>query len=470
MEKFFKLSENGTTVKQEVLAGITTFTTMAYIIMLNPNLLTNYAVGTSLWNAVFVATILASTIGTLIMAFYANKPFVLAPGMGLNSNFAAVCGSIALAAGVAYEEAFAGTLCIVIFSGVLFVILTLVKVREKIIAAIPAPIRLSITAGIGFMLIALGLDSNAMVYTADGGAYSMLDAFFAVGSSGTKAMMGADYPQMLLYVLTMFIGIIVISAFNYRKVNGSIIYGILGASIFYWVVEMAMGQNPFASLATASFVPPIGDMFELTFMSFNPELLFSLGYYAAIMTVISFCMVDMFDTLGTFIGASSKLMEENGNGQIELTKPLLADSLATCAGACLGTSTVTTYAESVSGIEAGGRTGLTALTAAGLLLSCIFLAPIVSLIPPPATSAALIYVGVLMIGSLKNVNYSDVSESMPVALGVMFMATTTNVGNGIGIALIMYALLKAVTGKRDEVSMLTWVLAILFAMKFFITY
>ena len=470
MEKLFKLKENGTNVRTEIIAGISTFMTMAYIIALNPNLLTNFAVGTPLWNAVFLATILSATVGTMIMAFYANKPFALAPGMGLNSYFATVVATIATTSGIAYEQAFGGGLAIILISGVLFTVLTVLKVREKIVDAIPNAVRLGIPAGIGFMLLNIGLGSNAGIFT-ENGAFYMLGSFFANGPSATKAAMGAQYPTMVLYVLTMLLGVFIIASLSHKKVKGSVLFGILGSSIFYWIGSFILGNNPFASLAGASFVPPFADMFNMTFFKFDFSTLFSIGYFTAIMTVISFCMVDMFDTIGTLLGTAKQANMLDKTGAFpDMNKAMLSDSIATCVGACTGTSTVTTFIESAAGVEEGGRTGLTALTTAILFLICMFFAPIAALIPAPATSAALVYVGILMMSGLKDVDYSDITQSVPVALSIIFMIITGGIGTGIGIGLIAYAVLKACIGEIKDVSLVTWILMILFLGKFFITF
>lgn len=471
MEKFFKLKENGTTVKTEIIAGVSTFMTMAYIIALNPNLLTNYAVGTPLWNAVFMSTILSAAVGTLIMAFYANKPFALAPGMGLNSYFAVVVSTIAATAGITYEEAFGGGLAIILFSGILFTILTVIKVREKIVDAIPNAVRLGIPAGIGFMLISIGLTSNAGIYTADGGYYTMLGTFFTEGPSATKAMIGDAYNTMIVYVITLFIGLFTIAILNAKKVKGSVLIGMVASSVFYWISMVVLGVNPFASLQGASFIPPFKDMLDVTLFKFDFKTLFSLGYFSAIMTIISFCMVDMFDTIGTLIGTAKRanMLDENGN-MPDINKAMLADSVATCFGACTGTSTVTTFIESSAGVEEGGRTGLTALTTGLLFFACMFIAPIAALIPAPATSSALVFVGILMMNSLKEVDYNDISQSIPVALCIIFMTITGAIGTGIGMALVSYTIIKFVNGKANDISAVTILLSLLFIAKFFIIF
>ncbi len=469
LEKVFKLKENRTNVKTEIIAGLATFMTMAYIVQLNPNLLTNFAVGTPLWNAVFMATILSAAVGTILMALLANKPFALAPGMGLNSYFASVVAGIAAAAGIAYEEAFGGGLAIILISGILFTILTVLKVREKIVEAIPKSVRLGISAGIGLMLVNIGLSTNAAVYY-DGGSQTMI-GFFTDGASVTKAAMGSAYPTMILYIITMFVGLFAIAALNHKKVKGSILIGMVVAAVIYWIGSFILGTNPFASLSGASFLPPFKDMFDMTFLTFSFKTLFRMGFLSAIMTVISFCMVDMFDTIGTLLGTAKKANMLNEKGEMpDMNKAMLADSLATCVGACTGTSTVTTFIESASGVEEGGRTGLTSIVTGLCFLACMFVAPIAALIPAPATSAALVFVGVLMISALKEVDYSDVSASVSVVLMLIFMMVTGGIGNGIGIGLIAYSVVKICTGRAKEVSILTLVLSVLFIGKFFIAF
>ena len=481
MEKLFKLKQNGTTVRTEVLAGLTTFMTMAYIIALNPNLIVGFGanaeVGGALWNGIFLATVISAGIGTLLMAFLANKPFAMAPGMGLNSYFATVVAGIAAAmtaaGGVDYtfQDAYGAGLAIILISGILFTILTLLNIREKIVDAIPKAVRLGIPAGIGLMLVNIGLGSNAGVQDANFNMYYMLGSFFSNGPSATKAAMGDAYGTMVLYVLTTFIGIFAIAVMHHKKVKGSVLFGMLIAAAAYWIGCFFMGQNPFASLATASWMPPFRDMAATTLFKFDFGDLFSIGVFSAIMTIISFCMVDMFDTIGTLYGTAQRagMLDKEGN-MPNMKQAMLSDSIGTMVGACTGTSTVTTFIESAAGVEAGGRTGLTSLVTGVLFLLCMFISPIAALIPAPATSSALVFVGMLMMGSLKDVDYGDVAGVLPVVLMLVFMMVTSSVGNGIGIGLITYSVLKICTGKAKEVSWLTIVLAVLFILKFFIVF
>ncbi len=470
MEKIFKLKANGTSVRTEIVAGLTTFMTMAYIIALNPNLLTNFTTG-SLWNGVFMATCIASAIGMFVMAFAANKPFAMAPGMGLNSFFAVVVGNIVGMTGLTYLESFQAALCIILLEGIVFLILSIFNIREKIVDAIPLGVRMGIAPGIGLMLMNIGLGSNVGVYSDTAGPfYVMRDFFGALTPSVAQANMGSGYPQMVLTVVTMFIGLFVIVILDHRKVKGSVLIGMLAASVIYWAGSFIfLDVNPFASLATASFLPPFGDMAETTLFKFNFAGFMQIGWFTAITLIITFCMIDMFDTIGTLVGTASRagMVDENGK-MPNMKEALIADAVGTVAGAVTGTSTVTTFVESASGVEAGGRTGLTALTTGILFLACIFIAPIAALIPAAATSSALIYVGVLMLAGLKNVDFSDMTQLVPVAIMLIAMPISGSIGHAIGLGLITYTVMKVFAGKAKEVSALTYIISLLFLVKFFL--
>ena len=473
MENFFKLKENKTTVRTEILAGLTTFMTMAYIIALNPNLLTGFAVGTPLWNGVFLATCLASALGTVCMAFLANKPFVMAPGMGLNSFFASIAASIAVINGTNYDNAFQAALSIILIEGIVFLLLSVLNVREKIVTAIPLGIRLGIGPAIGLMLMNIGFGSNVSIYTADGGPfYAMRDFFGAMTPKLLRDSMGGgiDYDTMVVSVITMFIGLVIIILLAKKGVKAAVLIGMLIASIFYWICQgVVLGTNPFESLKTASFIPPFKDMFDTTFFKFDFKGLFDLGIFTAITLVITFCMIDMFDTIGTLVGTASKanMLDKQGN-MPNMKEALLSDAIGTVAGACSGTSTVTTFVESASGVEAGGRTGLTALTAGLMFLACIFIAPIAAIIPSPATSSALIYVGIIMLQGLSKVDFHDLDQFVPVVIMLLAMPISGSIGHGIGLAMILYTFIKVFSGKAKEVSALTYVISLLFIIKFFV--
>ena len=476
LEKVFKLSENKTTVKTEVVAGLTTFMTMAYIIALNPNLLTGFgAAGQDLWNGVFLATCIASAIGTFCMAFLANKPFAMAPGMGLNSFFAVVVGNIVAMTGMTYVASFQAALVIILLEGIVFVVLSIFNVREKIVEAIPLGIRLGISPAIGLMLMNIGLGSNVGIYAEGNGFttpfYVMRDFFGALTPSYLQGNMGdAGFATMILTVVTMFVGLFVILAMSKKGIKGSVLYGMLVASVIYWIGSFAfLHTNPFASLATASFLPPFADMAKVTLFKFNFAGFMEIGWFTAITLIITFCIIDMFDTIGTLVGTASRagMVDEKGD-MPNMKEALLSDAIGTIAGACTGTSTITTFIESASGVEAGGRTGLTAVVTGLLFLACIFIAPIAAIIPAAATSAALIYVGILMLQGLKRVDFDDMDQMVPVALMLIGMPISGSIGHAIGLGLISYTIMKIFGGKAKEVSVLTYVISALFLVKFFL--
>ncbi|RHT17691.1 NCS2 family permease [Clostridium sp. AM34-9AC] len=473
LEKIFKLKENNTTARTEIIAGLTTFMTMAYIIALNPNLLTGFGKDTmpELWNGVFLATCIASAIGTIVMAFLANKPFAMAPGMGLNSFFAVVVTNIVALTGMTYVASFQSALCIVLIEGIVFLVLSVLNIREKIVDAIPLGVRLGIAPAIGLMLLNIGVGSNAGIYSENGGPfYAMRDFFGALTPSLAKTNMGSGYSAMVLSVVTMFVGLFAIVVLAQRGVKGAVLLGMLISSIIYWAGEaMFLGTNPFASLAAASFVPAFGDMASTTLFKFDFRGFAEIGWFTAITLIITFCIIDMFDTIGTLVGTASRAGMLDKNGKMpNMKQALLSDAVGTVAGSLTGTSTVTTFVESASGVEAGGRTGLTALTTGIMFLACIFIAPIAGIIPAAATSSALIYVGVLMVAGLKNVDFDDICQALPVALMMIAMPISGSIGHAIGIGLITYTVIKVFTGKAKDVSVLTYVLSLIFLLKFFI--
>ena len=473
MEKLFRLKENGSSVKTEIIAGLTTFMTMAYIIALNPNLLTNFDTGSALWNAVFVATCLASAIGTACMAFLANKPFVMAPGMGLNSFFAVICGNMAAMLKTDYTSAFQATMCIILVEGIVFLMLSVFNIRDKIVTAIPLGVRLGIGPAIGLMLMNIGFGSNAGVY-AEGNGYTspfyvMRDFFGAMTPSTIRDQMGQEYSQMVLSVITMFVGLFVIVLLAKKGKKSAVLVGMLSGSIIYWAGEaIFLHINPFASLKGASFLPHFKDMAEVTLFKFDFHDFFQIGWFTAVTLIITFCMIDMFDTIGTLVGTASRagMTDKDGN-MPKMKEALTADAVGTIAGACCGTSTVTTFVESASGVEAGGRTGLTSLTAAFMFLACLFVSPVVAIIPAAATSSALISVGVLMLQGLKNINFDDIDQIVPVFIMLLAIPISGSIGHGIGLAMISHMVIKVFSGHAKEVSVLTYVISALFLVKFF---
>ena len=472
LEKLFKLKDNKTTVKTEIIAGLTTFMTMAYIVALNPNILTGFgAHGQELWNGVFMATCVASAIGMFAMAFLANKPFALAPGMGLNNFFAVVVANIVSITGLSYVESFQAALCIILIEGIIFIILSILNIRDKIVAGIPMGVRLGIAPAIGLMLMNIGLGSNAGVMDENGNMfYAMRDFFGALTPSLAKDNMGSGYAGMVLTVVTMFVGLFVIVVLAQKGIKASVILGMLVASVVYWAGQaIFLGSNPFAALSGASFVPPVKDMVETTLFKFNFQGFAELGWFTVITLIVTFCIIDMFDTIGTLVGTASRagMLDKDGN-MPQMKEALMSDAVATVVGSATGTSTVTTFVESASGVEAGGRTGLTALVTGFVFLACTFIAPIAAIIPAAATSAALIYVGVLMLTGLKNIDFNDISQTLPVTLMLIAMPVSGSIGHAIGLGLISYTVIKLFTGKGKEVAVLTYVLSAIFLIKFFL--
>lgn len=472
-EQMFHLKENGTTVKTEIIAGLTTFMTMAYIIALNPNLLTGFGAdgGKQLWNGVFMATCIASAVGMFVMAFAANKPFAMAPGMGLNSFFALVTANIMTMTQMSYLESYQSALVIILIEGLIFAVLSVLNVREKIVDAIPLGVRLGIAPAIGIMLMNIGLGSNAGIYSETGGPFYMMRDFFGSLTAGlARTTMGSGYSQMLLTVATAFIGLFVIIILAHIGMKAAVIIGMLAASVIYWAGEfLFLHTNPFAGLAEASFLPPFGDMAQTTLFKFNFTGFAKMGGFTITTLIVTFCIIDMFDTIGTLVGTASRAGMLDKNGKMpKMKEALLSDAIGTVTGAVTGTSTVTTFIESASGVEAGGRTGLTTLTTGVLFLACIFIAPLAAIIPAAATSSALIYVGLLMLSGLKNINFDDVCQYVPVGLMLIAMPISGSIGHAIGIGLISYTVIKLFTGKGKEVSVLTYVLSLIFLVKFFL--
>ena len=318
---------------------------------------------------------------------------------------------------------------------------------------------------------AIGLGSNAGVYSETGGPFFMMRDFFgALTPSVAQTTMGSGYNSMLLTVITTFIGLFVIVALAKKGIKGAVLFGMLISSVVYWIGQFVfLGTNPFASLATASFAPPFADMMNTTFFKFNFQGFVEIGWFTVITLTITFCIIDMFDTIGTLVGTASRagMVDKQGN-MPSLKEALLSDAVGTIAGACTGTSTVTTFVESASGVEAGGRTGLTALVCGIVFLACMFIAPIAAIIPAAATSAALIYVGVLMLQGLSKVDFNDMDQMVPVSLMLIGMPVSSSIGHAIGIGLISYTIMKIFGGKAKEVSVLTYAISALFLVKFFL--
>ena len=435
LDRYFKLTENKTDVKTEVIAGITTFITMAYILFVNPDMLSVTGMD---YNSVFLATCISAAIGTFLMGFYAKIPFAQAPGMGLNAFFTY---AVVLNLGYTWEQA----LGIVFISGLLFIFLTVTGFRTAIINAIPSYLKNAIGGGIGLFITLIGLKNAGLV----------------VADEATLVALGnIQNPGVLLSV----IGLIITAILMLRNVKGAILLGI----IITMLIGIPMGVTNTSIAMDFSFdITPT--LFKMDLLGlFKSSGLGLVGAIASVATVvISFALVDMFDTLGTLIGTATKanMLDEEGNLP-NMDKALMSDAIATVAGALLGTSTVTTFVESAAGIAEGGKTGLTAVTTGTLFVLSIFLAPFALMVPAQATAPALIIVGVLMIGAVTKINFDDFSEAMPAFFTITLMPFTYSISNGIAVGLIMHVLAKVATGKAKEVHPMVYFLVFIFILKF----
>ena len=429
MEKFFELKKHGTDVKTEVIAGITTFMTMAYILIVNPIVLSETGMPAG---SVFTATAVASLVGTLVMALWAKLPFALAPGMGLNAFFAA---TVVLSMGYSWQFA----LTAVFLEGIIFLILTAFNVREAIINSIPANMRKAISAGIGLFIAFIGLTGSGIIVIGNGVPLAFGDI-----TSGS--------------VLVALIGLIVSGFLLARKVKGALLIGIVVATIVGIPFSVTSVEG-FRLVSAPASLRPI-------FFQFEWSQIFSLDMLVVLFT---FLFVDLFDTVGTLVGVSTKAGIMNADGTIPRAKEaLFADAIGTTVGAMLGTSTVTTYVESAAGVEEGGRSGLTSLVVAAMFLLAIFFSPLFLMVPTAATAPALILVGLFMLSPIKEIDFSDYTEAIPAFLTIVMMPFAYSIAEGIVFGVLSYTILKLLTGRVKEVQPLTWVVAIVFVLKFFV--
>nr|WP_272941692.1 NCS2 family permease [Marinobacterium stanieri] len=424
LDKLFKLSEHQTSVKTEVVAGLTTFLTMAYIIFVNPSMLAAAGMDSG---AVFVATCLAAAIGCFVMGFWANYPIALAPGMGLNAFFSfTVVGQM----GYSWETALGA----VFISGVCFFLLSIFRIREWIINSIPLSLKGGIGAGIGLFLGFIGL-KNAGIVT---------DNQATLVTIGDMSQWGA---------IMACLGFIIIATLYYRRVTGSVMIGILAITL----ISLATGHVEFNGIASAppSLAPTLGQL------DIGGAL--SIGLLSVI---FSFLFVDLFDTSGTLIAVAQKGKMLTPDGKLpRLGRALMADSTATMAGSVMGTSTTTSYIESGAGIAAGGRTGLTAVVVGLLFIACLFLSPLAGTIPAYATAPALLFVAVLMTHSLVNIDWDDITEAAPVVIATVSMPLTFSITTGIAFGIISYTAIKALSGRFDQLNPALWILSALFVIK-----
>ena len=453
MDKLFHLSENETNVRTEIVAGITTFMTMAYILAVNPNILSASGMDRG---AVFTATALASMLASFLMAAFANYPFVLAPGMGLNAYFAY---TVVLQMGYSWQMALAA----VFVEGVIFIVLSLTNVREAIFNAIPLNLKAAVSTGIGLFIAFIGLQNAKIVVDS-----ATLVSIYPIKASLENGMFRSEGITVLLAML----GILVTAYLMVKQVKGGILWGILITWLMGIICELAGFYVPDPAIGTYSVLPDFSQGFGIqdmspTFMKLDFSKVFSLEFGTV---VFAFLFVDMFDTLGTLIGVAQKADMLDKEGKLpHIRGALMADAVGTCAGAMFGTSTTTTFVESASGVAAGGRTGLTAVVAGILFGLSLFLAPIFLAIPSFATAPALVAVGFLMITSILQVNFSDYTEAVPCYICMIAMPFMYSISEGIALGVISYVVLNLLTGgaKSKKISPIMYVLAVLFSLKYF---
>lgn len=428
-ETFFKLKENNTSFKTEVLAGITTFMTMAYILVVNPGILSQSGMD---FGAVFTATALAAIITTLLIGLYAKLPFAAAPGMGLNAFFA-----FTVVKGMGYSWQFA--LTAVLLEGLIFILLTLFNVREAIVNSIPLNLKRAISVGIGLFIAFIGLDNAKIVVHPEGGT------IVALGNLKDP------------FTVLAIIGIIITAILVARKVKGALLIGIIVTTLIG--IPMGITHIPTSFISAPPSLRP-------TFMQFEWSHVFSLDMLVVLFT---FLFMDMFDTIGTLVGVATKANMIDEKGNVPRAKhALLADAVGTTLGAVFGTSAVTAYIESASGVAEGGRTGLTAVSTAVMFIIALFLSPLFLMIPSPATAPALILVGLFMLEPIKEINLHDFTEAIPAFITLIIMPLSYSIADGIAFGMLSYVVIKVAAGKAKDVSLATYIIGALFLIKFFI--
>lgn len=430
LDKFFKITENNSTLKTEIIAGTTTFMTMVYILAVNPSILSDAGMDK---DAVFTATALSALIATLVMALVAKLPFALAPGMGLNAFFA-----YTVVLGMGYTWQFA--LTAVFLEGIVFLLLTAFNIRELIVNSIPLNLKHAISVGIGFFIAFIGLQSTGLI----------------VDNPATLVSLGSMKNPSVLIGLS---GVLVTGLLLARNVKGALLIGILTSTIIGLFVGVTVIPDDFQFVSLPPSIEPIFFKFD-----FSQILSFDM-----LIVLFTFLFVDMFDTVGTLVGVSSKADMLDKDGKVPRVKQaLFADSIGTTVGAVLGTSTVTTYVESAAGVAEGGKTGMTALTVAVMFGLALFLAPIFMMIPPEATASALIIVGLFMISPIMKIDLNDFTEAIPAFLTIIMMPLTYSIAQGIVFGMLSYVILKLLTGRHKEIKPIMYIIAVLFIIKFFV--
>lgn len=461
MDKFFKISERGSNVKTEIIAGLTTFFAMAYIVVVNPNQIVGFSFDypgvPQIWNAVYIGSIIAAVIGTLMFAFYAKLPFAQACGMGLNSFFFTSFILPQIVNGNDAIKGYQAGLVIILISGLIFLLLSVTGAREYIAKAMPDCIKKSIPAGIGLFIAFIGFQNVGIIQA---NQYTLVQ-FVKIN--------GAKWVDIAPAIVAL-VGFIIIAILTKLKVKGAVLIGILATSVIYYLsiwelpnFDMGSVTEPFKDFAEIG----ITGVFQADSWknAFSGEMIGSI--FSVIMLIITFCIVDMFDTIGTLYGAAAEanMLDENGDPQ-DIDKAMTCDSVATVAGSVCGTSTVTTFVECASGVAAGGRTGLTSFVTALCFVLCLFLSPVASIIPAAATAPALIFVGVLMLKNFAKVDMEDMRSAVPAFLTLVMMPLTYSIANGIGIGSISYVLITLFTGKYTKKDIAVTIIALLFVAKF----
>ncbi|WP_125763652.1 NCS2 family permease [Levilactobacillus mulengensis] len=479
MDKFFKLKESGTTVGTEVAAGVTTFFAMSYILFVNPTILGQTGMPQQ---AVFLATIIASVVGTLVMGLFANVPYALAPGMGLNAFFTY---TVVMGLGFSWQQA----LALVFFCGIINIIITATKIRKMLISAIPINLQLAISGGIGAFIAYVGLkNANFLQFTSDasnivsinGKAFDATQKAFGQGI-GSVVTGGGIVPALQVFnspsLVLALIGLVITVIFKVRKVPGALLIGILTTTI----IGIPMGVTNLHLASGFSFGASVHQLGTTFLAAFSHEGMGSLfaehnRVILVLMTILSFSLSDTFDSLGTFIGTGRQTGIFSGKRELELEsqpgfkskldKALFADSIATGVGSIFGTSNLTTYVESSAGIGAGGRTGLTSVVVAVLFLASSLASPLLSIIPTAAIAPSLILVGIMMMSSLSKIPWHDLNEAIPAFMTTFVMAFAYNITYGIAAGFIFYCIVKVVLGKAKDVHPLIWIVSILFVINF----
>ena len=468
LDSFFKISERGSNVKTEIIAGLTTFFAMAYIVVTNPNQVVGFmnfdpVLGSSfapIWNAVYVASILVAVIGTLLYAFYAKLPFAQACGMGLNSFFFV---SFIVPNMLDPMNGYREGLCIILLSGVVFLILSVTGLRKYIATSLPDCLKKAIPAGIGLFIAFIGFKNVGIIQA---NQYTFVQFFDFHGAIAGQTFF--DAWKAIAPVVLALLGLFAIAVLDKLRVKGSVIITIAGVSVLYYLTTWTLPEFDFSKIGQ-SFV----DFGKYGFLgAFKGFGIFSGGVsnvINAIVLVVTFTLVDMFDTIGTLYGTASQadMLDENGD-PVDIDKSMTSDSVATLTGAALGTSTCTTFVESAAGVAAGGRTGLASLVTAICFAACLFLTPLAAIVPACATAPALMYVGVLMLKNFSKVDMSDITAAVPAFLALIMMPLTYSISNGIAIGAISYVIIRLCTGKYTKKDIVVTCIAVLFTLRFFL--